>query len=418
MLIERGYEIVDFDEVADVYIINTCTVTGISARKSRNAVRKARRMNPGAIVVMTGCYPQTSPAEACDMENVDIITGTSNRTEIADLIEEFSESGSKISKIDNIMKQKKYEELKVDSFRERTRAYVKIQDGCGRFCTYCIIPYARGPVRSRNAQNIIDEINTLAERGFSEIVLTGIHLASYGIDLGGTDLLDIVRQIHDIPGVERVRLSSLEPTFITPEFIMLAKQLPKLCPHFHVSMQSGCDATLKRMNRKYTSEQYRKVVMDLKENIENVSVTTDVMVGFPGETEEEFLETYKFLENLPLSQMHVFKFSPRKGTPAASYENQVEPEVKEQRSKLLIKMSEKKLLEFNQRFEGRTLRVLFEDEAPDMHGMAEGRSDNYIRVLCAGDFSLHGKSKTVLLKKANSDYVTGEILEQGDGGPN
>lgn len=410
ILRERGYDIVDFDDIADVYIINTCTVTGISARKSRNAVRKARRMNPGAIVVMTGCYPQTAPEEANEIEGVDIITGTDNRSGIMDLIEEFAKNGCKISSVDNIMGKNKYEELKVDSFRERTRAFVKIQDGCSRFCTYCIIPYARGPVRSRNAQNIIGEIETLAQQGFSEIVLTGIHLASYGIDLGGTDLLNIVELIHKVPGVERIRLGSLEPTFITQEFIALAKQLPKLCPHFHVSMQSGCDATLKRMNRKYTSGEYRKVVLELKKNIKDVSITTDVMVGFPGETEEEFRETYEFLENLPLTQMHVFKFSPRKGTPAASYENQVEPEVKEERSKLLIRMSERKLLEFNKKFEGSTLRVLFEDEAAEMPGMVEGRSDNYIRVVCRGDSAMHGTSKTVILEKANSDYVTGKLL--------
>lgn len=412
MLIERGYEVVGFDEIADVYIINTCTVTGISARKSRNAVRKARRMNPDAIVVMTGCYPQTTPEEAKEIDDADIITGTGNRAGIVDLIEEFTRNRLKISSIDNIMGKNNYEELKVDSFRERTRAFVKIQDGCSRFCSYCIIPYARGPVRSRNSHNIIDEISALAKQGFSEIVLTGIHLASYGLDIGGTDLLDIVKQIHDIPGVERVRLSSLEPTFITPKFIALAKRLPKLCPHFHVSMQSGCDATLKRMNRKYSSEQYRKVVMELKESIKDVSVTTDVMVGFPGETEEEFRETYEFLKNLPLTQMHVFKYSPRKGTPAASFENQVESEVKEERSKLLLKMSEEKLLEFNRGFEGRTLRVLFEGEAADMPGMVEGRSDNYIRVVCKGDPDLHGMSRTVLLEKANRDYVAGAILKR------
>ncbi len=423
MFRERGFETAEFDEAADVYVINTCTVTGMSDRKSRNAVRKARRQNPEAVVVVTGCYPQTAPDEVAKIEGVDIITGTANRSELPGLVEDYingkydtsdaeARRGMPVSHVEDIMRSKNYEETKVSSFRDRTRAYVKIQDGCNRFCTYCIIPYARGPVRSRQPELIVQEIEKLSSEGFREVVLTGIHLASYGNDFGGDKankgLIDIVEKIHDIPGIERIRLSSLEPVIITEAFISRAKLLPKLCPHYHISLQSGCDATLKRMNRRYTAEEYMRAVKELKANIADVSVTTDVMVGFPGETDEEFEETYEFLKRVPLTQMHIFKYSQRKGTPAAKYENQVTPQVKEERSKRLLALSAKKLLEYNKGFEGRRLSVLFEQEAERMDGMFEGRTGNYIRVLCPGT-DLHGRSGTVLLKDAIDDYVIGEL---------
>ncbi|MDD4495863.1 MAG: tRNA (N(6)-L-threonylcarbamoyladenosine(37)-C(2))-methylthiotransferase MtaB [Eubacteriales bacterium] len=424
---ERGYEIVDFNEPADVYVINTCTVTGMSDRKSRNAVRKARRQNSDSVVVVTGCYPQTAPEEVAKIEGVDIITGTANKAGILDLIDELQLGGARkscdansrisgsarILRVDEIMRNRSFEEMKVSSFGERTRAFVKIQDGCNRFCTYCIIPYARGPIRSRDPQNIAEEIERLASEGFSEVVLTGIHIASYGLDLrgeaGGIGLMDIVEKAHDIPGVERIRLGSLEPVIITDDFISRARKLNKLCPHYHISLQSGCNATLKRMNRRYTTEQYRAVCEALKANVEDVSITTDIMVGFPGETDEEFEQTYSYLTEIPLTQMHVFKYSRRKGTPAAEYEGQVDPYVKEERSKRLLSLSAAKTLEFNKRFIGRRMRVLFEQEVENMPGFVEGRSDNYIRVISEGDSSLHGKSMQVLLKYAKDDFVIGEI---------
>lgn len=420
---KRGFEIADFEEAADVYIINTCTVTGMSDRKSRNAVRRARRLNPEAVVAVTGCYPQTAPDEVAKIEGVDIITGTANRSELPELVENYlnnrheaadaeTRRGGPVSHVRDIMRYRSFEETGVSSFRDRTRAYVKIQDGCNRFCTYCIIPYARGPVRSREPQNIIREIEKLGAEGFKEIVLTGIHLASYGNDFrddkAGKGLIEIAEKIHDLPGIERIRLSSLEPVIITDAFISRAKLLPKLCPHYHISLQSGCDATLMRMNRRYTAEEYLRAVIKLKANIADVSVTTDVMVGFPGETDEEFEKTYEFLKNAPLTQMHVFKYSPRKGTPAAEYNNQVEPQIKEERSKRLLELSAKKLLDYNRGFEGRTLSVLFEQEAEKAAGMFEGRTGNYIRVLCQGD-NLHGMSSPVILKKAVDDYVKGEL---------
>lgn len=407
-----GYRFVDFEEKADVYVINTCNVTGISARKSRQMIRKAKNLNENAIVVVMGCYSQASPEEVNSIPDVNLIIGTSNRRNIIEYINEIASGPApekkKVNLVSNIMKTRDFEELKVEKFKNRTRAYLKIQEGCSQFCSYCIIPYARGPIRSRNPQDVINEVRKLAANGFKEIILTGIHIASYGKDLKNTSLLDIICRIHEIGGIERIRLSSIEPTIITSEFVNRVKDLEKLCPHYHISLQSGCDETLKRMNRRYTTREYREVVERLRSNIDDVAITTDVMVGFPGETDLEFEQTYKFLEEICFAKMHVFKFSPRKGTPAYSFENQVPGRVKEERSNRLIELSSRCALKFHRNFIGRVMPVLFE-QACDQPGFYEGLTPNYIRVICEGDESLKGEIKDVLMTDAEDGFMRGRV---------
>ncbi|MCX7922146.1 MAG: tRNA (N(6)-L-threonylcarbamoyladenosine(37)-C(2))-methylthiotransferase MtaB [Clostridia bacterium] len=406
----EGYQSVDFDEKADVYVINTCTVTNLSDRKSRQMIRKAKKNNENSIVVVVGCYAQTAPEEVSQIPGVNLILGTKERSRIIDYIKEIEEGNTKLNLVSNIMTARDFEDLKVDTYKERTRAYLKIQEGCSQFCAYCIIPYARGPIRSRQPEDVIDEVKSLAKGGFKEIVLTGIHVASYGKDIKNTSLLDIIKRVHEVEGIERIRLGSIEPTTITEEFVNTARNLGKLCPHYHISLQSGCDKTLKRMNRKYTTDEYKRVVQRLRDNIEGVAITTDVMVGFPGETNEDFEETYSFLDEISFAQMHVFKYSPRKGTPAAAYTDQVSPEEKDKRSERLIAMARKKTFEFNSSFEGHTLPVLFEQDVNNKEGFIEGLTSNYIRVLCKGDTKLNGEIMNCKLLKADEDFVTGELI--------
>jgi threonylcarbamoyladenosine tRNA methylthiotransferase MtaB len=411
-LFERGsYEIVDFGEKADVYVINTCTVTNLSDRKSRQMIRKAKKVNENSIVVVIGCYAQTAPDEVSKIPGVNLIIGTKDRSKILEYIKEFEEGKNQVNVVHDIMRTWDFEELKVDSYKDRTRAYLKIQEGCSQFCSYCIIPYARGPIRSRLPEEVLDEVKRLTKAGFKEIVLTGIHLASYGKDIKDTSLLDILRRVHEVDGIERIRLGSLEPMTITDEFIEIAKGLTKLCPHYHISLQSGCDKTLKRMNRRYTTGEYRKVVELIRKNIDDVAITTDVMVGFPGETEEEFQETYGFLKEIALAQMHVFKYSPRKGTPAATYNEQVSPEKKEERSNILIELSKQNIFKFNEGHIGAIIPVLFEQEVKGNRGLIEGLTANYIRVLCEGDTSLERNIYNVKLQEAIEDYTKGVLIK-------
>lgn len=405
-----GYEAVDFEEKADVYVINTCTVTGLSARKSRQAIRRAKTANAAAIVAVVGCYPQTAPEEVGEIEDVDIMIGTRDRLRIMDYIAEYEAVGSRVEAVGDIMHDHGFEALSIDRYKDRTRAFLKIQDGCSQFCAYCIIPYARGPVRSRPAEDVLSEVEKLASAGFREIVLTGIHIASYGRDLEEMSLLKLIEAVHGVNGIERLRLGSIEPRTVTEEFAEAAGSLEKLCPHYHISLQSGCDETLKRMNRKYTTAEYGRVLALLRENVPDVAVSTDVMVGFPGETEEEFEATYAFLEEMRFSKMHVFKYSPRKGTPAASYQNQVSGDVKEERSKRVIGLSDRHTLEFNSRFAGRKMPVLFEQELRDRPGFYEGLTSNYIRVVCPGNTGLEGRMAEVLLRAAVEEHMEGELL--------
>ena len=408
---KAGYTVVDFEEAADVYVINTCTVTSLSSRKSRQAIRRAKQRNCNAVVAAVGCYPQTAKEEVESMPEADIIVGPPSGT--------CRQSTLRVlRKVQDNQRRRHYEKrafegLEIERYKGRTRAFMKIQDGCSQFCSYCIIPYARGPVRSRPPEEVLREVRRLVEAGFREVVLTGIHIASYGRDLGQVRLPELIRMVHDVDGIERIRLGSVEPTMITEEFAAGAARLEKLCPHYHISLQSGCDETLARMNRKYTAAQYEKAVELLRERIPGVAVTTDVMVGFPGETDEEFETTYKFLEKMRFAKMHVFKYSPRKGTPAARREGQVDGIVKEERSARVIELSDRCQLEFNRSFIGRVMPVLYEQEDRDRKGWYEGLTPNYIRVLSKGDARIAGNILPTRLARAENDFIYGEILRFG-----
>lgn len=377
-----GYEAVDYSQYADVYLINTCTVTGLADRKCRQVIRKAKKNNPEAIVVAMGCYAQVAPEEVAALEDVNIVLGTHDRNQLPALLSSPElNTETKWIRVGNIMQVREFEDLGIETYTEHTRAFLKIQDGCNRFCSYCIIPFARGPVRSRAPEKVLSEIQALTEKGYREFVLTGIHLASYGVELEDMDLVKIIEQIADIPGVERIRLGSIEPMTITPRFLELVRRTPKLCPHYHISLQSGCNTVLKRMHRKYTVEEYYAGCQALKEILPDLSLTTDIIVGFPGETEEEFLETMAFAEKVGFSKIHVFPYSPRKGTLAAKMENQVDASVKEERTRRLIAKSEKLGREYARNMMGRRLKVLIERKTADaLH--YEGYAENYERVFC------------------------------------
>ncbi len=408
LFVKEGYQVVDFEENADVYIINTCTVTNLSDRKSRQMIRRAKSINKDSVVAVMGCYAQTAHDEILSIPGVNLVVGTKDRNRIIDYIKDVEAGQDKIDKVSSIMGVRDFEELKIESFKERTRAFLKIQDGCSQYCAYCIIPYARGPIRSRPPEDVVSEVKRLSDSGFKEVVLTGIHVASYGKDIKGWTLLDIIKKVHEVEGIERIRLGSLEPTIITKEFVEAAVNLEKLCPHYHISLQSGCDSTLKRMNRKYTTAEYRETVNLLRSHIKDVAITTDVMVGFPGETDEEFEQTYKFLDEISFAQMHIFKYSPRKGTPAADFESQVSGEKKEERSNRLISLSKKKTNEFNSSFLGRVMPVLYEQETKADDGTLEGLTSNYIKVISKGDRSIKGKIVETKLEEIIDDYVSGK----------
>lgn len=406
------YEVVDFEEKADVYVINTCTVTNLSDRKSRQMIRKAKKTNKDSIVVVVGCYAQTAPDEVAAIEGVNLIIGTKDRGQILDYIEQIVLGEEQINVVNDIMGNRFFEELSIDSNIERTRAFLKIQEGCSQFCAYCIIPYARGPIRSRKPDEVISEAKKMVEAGFKELVLTGIHVASYGKDLKEekTSLLEIIKEVHSIQGLERLRLGSIEPTTITEEFAKMAGELDKLCPHYHISLQSGCDTTLKRMNRKYNTNEYEEGLIRLRRHVLDVAITTDVMVGFPGETKEEFEQTVEYLKKINLYQMHIFKYSPRKGTPAATFNDQVKPETKEERSKILIDMSLNNTISFNKSHIGKEITVLLEQFVKGKDGYMEGMTPNYIKVICKVDRDRTGEIVKVLLEDVVEDYMVGSIV--------
>ena len=406
---KEDYEIVDFEEIADIYVINTCTVTSLSDRKSRQMIRKAKKTNDDAIIAVTGCYAQTSAEEIASIPGVNLLIGTKDRNRIIDMVKNFEINKQQLNAVGDIMHTREFETLGLDTYKERTRAIIKIQEGCSQFCSYCIIPYARGPIRSRQPEDVIEEVKSLTLSGFKEIVLTGIHVASYGKDIKNTSLIDIIKKVHEIEGVERIRLGSIEPTTITDKFIEMAVSCEKLCPHYHISLQSGCDETLKRMNRKYDTEKFREVVARLRNNIKDVALTTDIMVGFPGETEIEFNQTLEFLKEISFAKLHVFKYSSRKGTPAATFENQIPPEIKEHRSAMLIELSKTCTSAFNCSFIGKIMPVLYEQEVREKPGYIEGITTNYIRVISRD--TCQGISKIIDTKvnEAVEDYVIGEI---------
>ncbi len=413
MFKKDGYEQVASEEYADVYVINTCTVTHMSDRKSRQYIRRMKKKNPNAIIAVVGCYSQVSPEEILEIEEVNLVMGTNERRTIVEEIKKLEESKGekKASTVDDIMKVRAFEEIEISQSNGRTRAFMKIQDGCDRFCTYCIIPYARGgKVRSRDIESIVNEAKTLAENGYKEVVLTGIHVASYGKDLRESNLklLDVIKRINEIDGIERIRTSSVEPILFTDEFVTEVAKMKKVCPHYHLSLQSGCDETLKRMNRRYTTEEYKGIVNILREKIPNVAITTDVIVGFPGETNDEFNKTYDFLRDIELSQMHVFKYSPRKGTPASTMENQIDPQIKQFRSDQLIALSKTNFNKFAEKFIGSDMEVLFETNVVD--NKYEGLTPNYIRVVVESNEDIHGKILKVKLTDIKDEYVEGILV--------
>lgn len=371
---KAGYEVVDYESFADVYVVNTCTVTNMSDRKSRQILRRAKELNKNAVLCAVGCYAQVAKSELEKIEEIDLILGTNDKRNIVQKVEECLETHKKTSEVSNVMDERKYVEWTGTAYTDKARAEIKVQDGCDRYCTYCIIPYARGPVRSRNMADVVEEVEKIVKTGIKEIVITGIHISSYGKDLPEKPkLIELLEKINSVDGVKRIRLGSLEPLIIDEEFVNKIKKLDKVCNHYHLSLQSGCDETLERMNRRYTTSEFKEIVKRLRDNISEVALTTDVIVGFPGETDEEFEKTYKFLEEVKFSKMHVFKYSPRKGTKAANFPNQIDGNVKEERSARLIKMSEKNEEEFAKQYIGKEVEVLFEKEN-------EGHTTNYIEV--------------------------------------
>lgn len=410
--LEKGYKVVEENnenpqEKPDICIINTCTVTNMSDRKSRQMLRRMKEKNPDTIIVAVGCYAQVAKEELSKISEIDLILGNNEKVEIVKYVEEYLKENTRRVEIEDVMQSMEFSDFGNITFSEKTRAVIKIQDGCDRFCSYCIIPYARGRVRSRKPQSIVSEISKIAEKGIKEVVITGIHIASYGKDFKEDyKLIDLLEEINKIDKIERIRLGSIEPLLITEEFVKRLKKLEKICHHFHLSLQSGCDETLKRMNRRYTTEQFRNIVNILRNTYKDVNLTTDIIVGFPGETEEEYNKTYEFLKEIKFYKMHVFKYSPRKGTKAAVMENQISGNIKEERSKKLIQLSNEDEFEYNNEYIGKEVEVLFEEEKV---GVYKGHTQNYIMVYCKSEEKLGNKIKKVKCKKVINDYILAEI---------
>lgn len=405
-----GYTTVNFNEFSDIYIINTCTVTSLSDRKSRQIIRGARKRNEQAIIIVTGCYAQTSKEEVSKIEEVNLVVGTQNRNKIIETINNNITNLDKLILVDDIMKSKDFEKLKIEDFEERTRAYIKIQDGCNQFCSYCIIPYARGPIRSRELSDINDEIYNLVKAGFKEVVLTGIHLASYGKDKNDKNLIDAIKVVNDIDGIKRIRLGSLEPNLINEDFINQLLKFEKVCPHFHLSLQSGCNKTLKNMNRKYTTKEYFNATQIIRSKYKNPAITTDIIVGFPGETDQDFRDTFNFVRKINFSKIHVFKYSPRKGTKAANFKNQMNGLIKEERSKALINISNEMSIEYNKLFIGNIVEIIVEKQLIKTDILFEGHTKEYIKVVFEGNNHTKGDIVNLKIISTREDYLFGEIV--------
>ena len=416
--LEAGYEVVEFSDVADIYIVNTCTVTNIADRKSRQMLRRVKENNRNAILVATGCYAQVGKEELEKLEEIDFIVGNNEKKEIVRIIEDYQVCKDKELKnddvlsventtlISDVMHQKEYIEFGTTTYTEKTRAVVKVQDGCDRFCSYCIIPYARGRVRSRKLENIVTEVERIVDKGIKEIVITGIHIASYGKDFKeNIGLIDLLEKLNEIEGLKRIRLGSIEPTIITEQFVERLSKLDKICDHFHLSLQSGCDDTLKRMNRRYTTSEFEIVTKLLRKEFPSAALTTDIIVGFPGETNEEFEQTYEFLKKVAFYKMHVFKYSQRKGTKAAGMPNQIDGSIKEQRSKRLLELSDENEKKYNIEYNGKVVEVLFEEKDGDLY---KGHTKNYIQVFAKGE-NLENVICNVLVKENKGNDLFGEL---------
>lgn len=403
----NGYQIVDFDEKADIYIINTCTVTNMSDRKSRQVLRHSKKNNPEAIVVACGCYVQVAKDEIEKIPEIDLCIGTNEKADIVKYVEEYANTKKRVE-LENILYDAQYDEFGSVTYTEKTRAVIKVQDGCDRFCSYCIIPFARGKVRSRKPENIIEEIKKIAQNDIKEVVITGIHIASYGKDFENNyRLIDLLEDINKIDGIERIRLGSIEPLLISEEFVSRLSKLSKICHHFHLSLQSGCTETLKRMNRRYTIEEFKVIVERLRNTYEDVILTTDIIVGFPEESEEEFETTYKFLKEIKFYKMHIFKYSERKGTKAAEMKNQIPANIKEQRSKILLELSDKNENEYLDKYLGKKVDVLFEEQDGKYY---KGHTANYIMVNLETDKDVSNKIVTVeITGKESLSLISKEV---------
>ena len=393
--IDKNYKICDIEDSPDIIIVNTCTVTNIADRKSRQLLRKVKEENPNSVVVACGCYVQVAKDKIDEIEEIDISIGNSEKKDIVQIVENYIYQKEKINNIFDINKEKDFSEMGAVTYTEKTRATIKIQDGCNNFCTYCLIPYARGRVRSRKKENIIKEVEEVAQKGIQEIVITGIHIASYGLDFSEDyKMIDLLEDLNKIDGIKRIRLGSLEPSLITEEFTQRLSKLEKICNHFHLSLQSGCNETLKRMNRKYTTKEFREVAKRLRSYFKDANLTTDIIVGFPGETNEEFTKTYEFLKEIKFYKMHVFKYSPREGTPASKMPNQVDGKTKEERSQKLIELSDKNQEEYNKKYFSEPQEVLFEEQKD---GIWTGYTTNYVKVSYKSDENLENKIVKILL---------------------
>lgn len=410
--IENDYEITKFDEKADVYIVNTCTVTNVADRKSRQMLRRAKEINPNSVLVACGCYAQVGKDALAQIPEIDLILGVNEKTKMLEYIQYYFESGERELSISDVMQQKEFLDFGTITYTDKTRAVIKVQDGCDRFCSYCIIPYARGRIRSRKIDSVVEEINKIAQKGIKEVIITGIHVASFGRDFkDGTQLIDLLEAINKVDGIERIRLSSIEPTLMNKDFVDRMSKLEKVCDHFHLSLQSGCDETLKRMNRRYTTQEFYEGTMLLKNAYPNVALTTDVIVGFPGETDKEFNDTYNFLEKIGFYKMHIFKYSIRKGTKAASMPDQVDGKIKEERSKKLIELSNKNEIEKNKKYINQEVEVLFEEKDGQYY---KGHTTNYITVFAESNKNnedVENKILKVRIKDLHELGLIGEIID-------
>lgn len=437
---EKGYNVISKEskaiEIPDVYIVNTCSVTNVAERKSRQMLRRAKELNPDVIVVACGCYAQVAKDEIEKMDDVDLILGINEKNDIVEIVEKYIEENKRIEVVSDVMHEGKFHDFGTTTYTELTRAVVKIQDGCDRFCSYCIIPYARGRVRSREVESILKEIETIAKDGIKEVVLTGIHIASYGKDFnketvkkyrkeygysedfkefdpkddlhsGGFRLIELLEQINKIDGIQRIRIGSAEPKLINDEFVLRLSKLNKICHHFHLSLQSGCDETLARMNRRYTTQEFENACKLLRNAFDDVMLTTDVIVGFPGETNEEFEKTYSFLKRIKFYMMHVFKYSPRRGTKAEKMPNQVDGNIKEERSRKLIELSDANEYDYNKKYINKQVSVLFEERDGEYF---KGHTANYLYVYVKTKENLENVVKNVVIKSVDNNEIIGEIV--------
>lgn len=410
-----GYHIVDFKEFAHVYVINTCTVTHLGDRKSRQMIRRAIKDNPQAKIVVTGCYAQTSPGEILKIAGVDLVVGTKDRHNIVELIEALEENNEPVNLVTNIMETREFEELPVPS-ESRTRAFIKVQEGCNQFCTYCIVPYARGPIRSKPLKKVVEQVQQLIKKGFKEVVLSGTHIGMYGKDQQEprATLADLVKELVQVTGLERLRISSVDPNDFSDELVTVLIESPVVCPHFHIPLQSGDDEILKKMKRPYDTAYYLNLITKLRQKCPEVAFTTDVMVGFPGETEEQFQHTVQLIEKVGFSHLHVFKYSPRKGTPAAVFKDQIDPVIKEERSQHLLELGKKLKLQYQSLFIHEVRKVLVEkvweedDSSSSEDLMWEGLTDNYLRVVFPASGKLTKKLIPVHLLDSKGDYMIGK----------